>query len=84
LPVLTLSGRRQVGAGCLLYVALIVLAWLASVVGRKLRLCRGARRPIAGCHVLVTGGSEGIGLAVALEAAAQGALWPPSLGEGCG
>lgn len=52
---------------------LVVLA--LAVLGLLLRATalRVVPRPIAGSHVVITGGSEGIGLAIGLEAARQGA-----------
>eukprot|EP00898_Chlorokybus_atmophyticus_P002881 jgi/Chlat1/3594/Chrsp234S03573 len=59
------AGVPLAAAVCLLLLAL--LAWLASVVHDPRRLS------LAGRHVLVTGGSSGIGLAVAALVAKQGA-----------
>lgn len=56
----------------MLWVVVCVLAGLAGTVA-LIRAC--GRRPFSlkGCHVLVTGGSSGIGKAVALEAVRRGA-----------
>ena len=52
---------------------LVVLA--LALLGLLLRttVLRVVPRPIVGSHVVITGGSEGIGLAIGLEAARQGA-----------
>lgn len=52
-----------------------VLCVVVAVLGAAalLRACRRKPFSLKGCHVLVTGGSSGIGKAVALEAVRRGA-----------
>ena len=65
----TISAERVVAVLCLHVAALLA----ASLVGAVLRATVWAvpRRPVAGAHVVITGGSEGIGLAIGVEAARQ-------------
>lgn len=54
------------------YVLVVLAVALLCALLRSTAL-RVAPRPISGAHVVITGGSEGIGLAIGLEAAQQGA-----------
>ena len=64
-------GAAAIGGACIIFV-LVLLA--ASAVRAAYRCCCAKRFSFVGAHVLVTGGSSGIGLAVAQEAAARGAV----------
>ena len=70
-PLSEVSFGAVLGVG--LGYVLVVLA--IAVLGRLLSsvLLRPPARPVRGSHVVITGGSEGIGLAIGLEAARQGA-----------
>ena len=64
-------GAASIGGACMV----IVLGLAALTTARAAyRCCCVQRFSFAGAHVLVTGGSSGIGLAVAQEAAARGAV----------
>lgn len=55
----------------MLWAVVCVVAVLGAAA--LLRTCRRKPFSLKGCHVLVTGGSSGIGKAVALEAVRRGA-----------
>eukprot|EP01047_Picozoa_sp_COSAG01_P094257 COSAG01_NODE_25207_length_752_cov_1.139357_1_plen_250_part_11 len=73
--LVSVSGAQLLALACAYVVALLALALLGALGRTVIGGASGAgrKRDIAGAHVVVTGGSEGIGLAIALEAAKQGA-----------
>ena len=68
--LLSVTGAQLLALLCAYVGGLVAVAALSALLRAA---TAPARRAVQGAHVVITGGSEGIGLAIALEAAAQGA-----------
>jgi len=66
----SITGWQILALVCLYFAFIVGAVLLSALLGV---VAGPTHRPIKGAHVVITGGSEGIGLALGLEAAKQGA-----------